>query len=922
VPEQGGLKMGRSNDYIQYFEPRLHDLAESLGKRPGGSLLTETAGEDVIRSAKTRIRQFTGDYFMDLSAQIVKDDNPLAQYDLALLTSEDKQKAASVILRKLDAGELVLPERMQKTVDVILDNLERFLVYMLKCLNDHREEVCALLFGGKLYTKITGFSLTGDTHNHGKCTTIVRTDAGTFVFKPHSCAVDKIAYEFMRTYFEDVIVMPKVYAVGEEFGICEFLEKKAAEGDQEARKYYYSLGGTAAVIKMLGSTDMHTENLFACGTKLALIDIETLLYPYQEGAGQRGASFFEPEDEKALSNSMLRAAFLNMRYEDEHYEKEYSILLNTDEDGSAPVVDGRRRTVLDYREDYFRGFADLYDRCLKRKEELERDIPLYFSNHILRVITWATRSYAEVLKRLNSCYSYSSEAYYQSQLDKLSEVLESEKTIKNSNVTSVEIRYLSEGEIPFFYTYGDRRDIFADGSVVAADYYIQSAVERVTDILDSMGEADKQFEIRLMQLSLSYTKIKDQMKEKEYPERFLREAVPVSKEKALKTAEAILERIYEDGLVLRSGERIWFDFDPAKENCSLMNAGLYTGIAGMAVYFAAMANALETADMKRKAKDCLDPVMHMMERFIDQTGSAGSTMDRAGTSLGEGGGLGGILKAIVLVNRYTEGTYDALLQKTRDLICSIDPDIYEDTDKSGGIAGLIVTLCRYEELYSDHNIQKMIQRLAERLRALRSLEYKDMLLWKTIKPHPISGAVHGMSGIAESFFMADLRLHSTEFEKEAEDALAFENASFDPHLGCWIDRRVPGTRKPARGNCYGPEGMGIICAHLKSAGIRSSLVEHIQELAKKVVCGSGLYYLDHLCCGNMSTVDYYLETGDPDAAGILLAEIIKEAEKNGGYRLGFADCQSNNNVTLFYGLAGIGYELVRYSDRDRFLTVL
>ena len=114
-----------------------------------------------------------------------------------------------------------------------------------------------------------------------------------------------------------------------------------------------------------------------------------------------------------------------------------------------------------------------------RKEELKRDIPLYFSNHILRVITWATRSYAEVLKRLNSCYSYSSEAYYQSQLDKLSEVLESEKTIKNSNVTSVEIRYLSEGEIPFFYTYGDRRDIFADGSVVAADYYIQSAVERV-----------------------------------------------------------------------------------------------------------------------------------------------------------------------------------------------------------------------------------------------------------------------------------------------------------------------------------------------------------------------------------------------------------------------------------------------------------
>ena len=911
--------MEKSKEYIQYFEPRLTELADSLEKNPGGYLLTEAAKEDVIRIGKQRIIRFTAEYFKDLSADIVKDENPLAQYDLAMLTSEDREKAASVILKRLAQGELILPERMQKTVDVILNNFKGFLIYMLKCINDHRAAVCEILFGGRPYTKITGLSFSGDTHNHGKCTTIVQTDAGRFVFKPHSCAVDEKAYGFIGKYFGDVIVMPKVYAAGEEFGICEFLEKRIAEGDQEAKEYYYSLGGTAAVIKMLGSVDMHMENLFAYGTKLALIDIETLLYPYLDGFVRGKTSIYAPEDEKAISNSLLRAAFLNMYYEGKDYKKEFSILLNTDEDGSAPVVDGKKRSVLEYMDAYFSGFSDIYDRCLEKREELKCDILEYFSKHVLRVIVWASRSYGEILKRLNSCYSYRSEEYYQSQLDKLADVLESEKTVKNSEVTLSEISHLIEGEIPFFYTYVDSRGIFADGSLVAADYYTQSAAQRVTDILDSMGEEEKQFEIHLMRLSLSYTRVK---KENNPARRLLRTTEPITKDDALSAAQAIFERIFEDGLKLKSGDMTWFNFDPGRENCSLMNADLYSGTAGMAVYFAAMVKTAVTDDMKNRAGSCLDSVMRMLERFLNNPELSTAVREGKNISLGEGSGLGGILKAIVIVNRYMEAAYDGLLQKAKGIICSIDPERFEDTDKSGGISGLIVTLCRYEELYSDKNIQKMIQRLASRLCELKTLEYKDMLLWKTLKNHPISGAIHGMSGIAESLLMADLRLGSTEFKKDAQDALSFEDACFDEKLGCWIDRRVPGTRTPAIGNCYGPEGMGIICSHLKDAGIMNGLTMRISKNAGTAVYRPDLHSLDHLCCGNMSCVDYYLETGDPDTAGIILAQIVKDAKERGGYSLGFADCVSNNNVTLYYGLAGIGYELIRYTDRDRFLTVL
>ena len=64
-------------------------------------MLAENTKEELIRAGEMRLRRFTGNYFMDLSAQIVKDDNPLAQYDLTMLTSEDREKAAPVILKEV-----------------------------------------------------------------------------------------------------------------------------------------------------------------------------------------------------------------------------------------------------------------------------------------------------------------------------------------------------------------------------------------------------------------------------------------------------------------------------------------------------------------------------------------------------------------------------------------------------------------------------------------------------------------------------------------------------------------------------------------------------------------------------------------------------------------------------------------------------
>ena len=132
---------------------------------------------------------------------------------------------------------------------------------------------------------------------------------------------------------------------------------------------------------------------------------------------------------------------------------------------------------------------------------------------------------------------------------------------------------------------------------------------------------------------------------------------------------------------------------------------------------------------------------------------------------------------------------------------------------------------------------QMIRSSGKRLEKLKTLDYEGLNVWKTISEmnYPLSGAVHGMAGIAEALYMADVRLGTDEFAASAHDALLFEDMTYSEKLGGWEDRRVPGVHK--------------------------------------------------LSCGNMSFVDYYLETG-------------------------------------LYEAAGIGYELLRYAAPSTLLTIL
>ena len=109
---------------------------------------------------------------------------------------------------------------------------------------------------------------------------------------------------------------------------------------------------------------------------------------------------------------------------------------------------------------------------------------------------------------------------------------------------------------------------------------------------------------------------------------------------------------------------------------------------------------------------------------------------------------------------------------------------------------------------------------------------------------------------------------------------------------------------------------------IRQAGFEDENVQTLARYARDSVDRMGLNNRDHLCCGNSAIAEYYLSTGDRDAAGRVLGAMIERAKKEGEDR--FMAYQYNNSVTpsLFYGISGVGYEMLRYACPDQIASVL
>ncbi len=907
--------------FRRYVEAELDRVRDCTQAAMLSDRVYERLDDSLIRTAEFVAQ----DTVTHLVAEALADENPIAASFPDLITKEERRRAESEIRRRLDEGTMSLSETLVERLCGQLRSVTDAFVEALGRLEARRGEICEELFDGRRYETITDVRLSaGDTHNGGRSVQVFHTDAGSFVYKPHDLRMDVQLHAFCERFFADFVRIPRAVAFAEGFGVCEYVEKRRAEGAREARRFWYALGGLTAFAKLMGSTDLHFQNILCAGAVPYIIDLETVMNPI---ATATTAYSQASETREGITRSPVRSLLMPVRVED----IELSVLMNTDEDGIAPVVDGHVVDVRPYLREFKEGYHVAYARAVEQRDEIRKALGSFDPDTTVRVVLRPTRAYVKMLQKLYHHTALESEEAREHNLEMLGRILHECDATMEDVVVESEVRQMRRGDVPYFHTTLDGLSLLADGSELVGHKFATSALSHALDALDALGEADEAFDLSVIDGALSmYPRLSDMGAPRQAPtlsgqEDHASSEAPLRIEKAEVEARRVFDEMCDLGIRTPNGRLVWGYVGNRSNAFTFGDHGLVNGLTGLAVYACACRARWGHDEKVRERTDLIleeemgeiRALCSDVERYVHTPGVQVPT--------GEGTGFGGVLTGIALMRCYTrEEELDALADEVLALLGQTDFSGCIAADRIIGLSGLVSALCRFEEY---RGLGDVIARAADRILELKTFAYKDYVLWKTMArvPRVLSGAGHGMSGIAEALYAAADVCNDDRYVSAADEALDYELDAYVRYrnrFGTWADLRDFPPLRYMHGYCAGAPGTGIMARRMMEAGRGGERARALAERVRRSVDSLPLNSFDHLCCGNAAITEYYLTVADHEAAGRVLGALLRRKQREGEYRDAYSGASGQVSASLFNGICGIGYEMLRYARPQDVPSVL
>jgi type 2 lantibiotic biosynthesis protein LanM len=347
-----------------------------------------------------------------------------------------------------------------------------------------------------------------------------------------------------------------------------------------------------------------------------------------------------------------------------------------------------------------------------------------------------------------------------------------------------------------------------------------------------------------------------------------------------------------------------------------LDHSLYNGNAGIGVFLAAHAAARSNASSAELAL----AAVALLRRNLRSRNAA-----RMARSMGIGGavGLGSLVYALCVMSRcLNNGDLLADALKAAELFTDELITADKQLDVIGGSAGGILALLR---LYRDTQSEEVLKRAikcGEYLMSQPRLGPEGRRSWigQGLGLQPINGMSHGAAGFAYALASLAAASGRAEFERAAEECIAFEDSSYDPQHKNWPDLRDPAGPVWNCRWCHGAPGIGLArLATGRTAQIDQKRLDIDIGKAVEGVMHWPSAELDTLCCGSLGRIEFFCEAGRSldrtdlrDLAAQHLTTVLEQAEVTGDYRWNSGKRQFN--LGFFRGLSGVGYTLLRQID--------
>lgn len=741
----------------------------------------------------------------------------------------------------------------------------------------------------------------GDVHDGGQSVARLSFAGGTVMYKPRSLRVDTSLEHFLETVLGDApsrIRVPAVLDRGD-YGWTRHVDHIHCADDAELAVFYRNIGHWLAVMRLLGGTDIHYENLIASSVVPYVVDVESLFVteipvpPSDKGQAVDLAQALIRSSVLRTGLVPFRAPVLGMDGVDisaigalqgEQPKIRVPEIVNagtTDARVGLVSVDidiGKNHPCTNpdisrFWEDIVGGFRAVTDILTEhhRRGSLAPLLQAFVGCRIRR-IRRPTQAYVEVMRMLWHPASLHDEA---AAIERARDLLArnaaaSPVAPSQPALIASEIEDMRHGDIPVFANILDQAQVdevfqaWLDMRFELEELTIRGAL--VTAHLNVRLNDDKRSPY---DLSAKHPRADD----------IDRRRRAMAKE----TVEQLL------GLSVRGddGSMTWISPVLGRGGWTMrtLQPNLYVGLSGIALALAGYAEEMRQgrADHVPGVSDALRGVLRVL-RIAEETEEAEAI-----------GGFIGLASQVqmwlTLDHLYPDEGYlaDATRQGSRMEAWDFDNEIVLDILE--GVGGAIVPLLNLAEATGSARWLALAARAGKRLESAAIIDERGACWPASIFSEPIGGFAHGATGSGWALSRLALSNAGDSDDRRrwlalAERAFDFEESLFDASAGNWIDVRKPDSRDFANSWCHGSVGIGFAACDLYE---RTHHPRHLDTLRRAVraAAAEGWGHSHTLCHGDLSTWELLARaeridpTLVPDTAQAGIAIVLSSIEEHG-----------------------------------------
>lgn len=797
----------------------------------------------------------------------------------------------------------------------------------------------------------------GDAHRQGRSVAILTFRSGfKLIYKPKSLAIDThfhVLLTWLQQHgapldFRAVQVLDKG-----EYGWSEYVPAQPCASEEEVARFYERLGGYLALLYALEGTDLHHENLIACGEYPMLVDLETFFQPYlpiqtedQTPASRQGLAM--------LRTSVMRSGLLPhrvwataegdgvdvsglggggeqltphpvARLEAQGTDQMRIIRQRVvmEDRLNRPMLDGRAVDGFNYLEQVSTGFTSIYRLLMTHREAFLTEILPLFAQDEIRSVLRPTKTYGRLLQESLHPTVLRNALDRDRLFDRLWAQVPRNSCL--ARLIPAEVADLREYNIPFFSTQPASRALLTSQGDIIADFFNESGLAIVEQRIRKLDEYGLARQLWLIGASFA-TKVIGEGQIAWKHTQLLPARGQVSEERLLQAACAIGDRLV-DLAVCDDDEVSWLTLQLVRERIwtpSITGLDLYSGSAGIGLFLAYLGAITHESKYVVLTRKIMGAIHQYVARISDNAASRANNP-------GAFNGWGGLLYLSAQLAALWKDT--TLLTRAEEMAGQLAASIETDTqfDVMAGVAGGIRGLLALYRVAPSSCTLGAALRCGDHLLAHAKAMPKGVGWTSSLAPEqPLTGYSHGAAGIALSLLELAALSGEERFKHPALAAIAYERSLFSPEWQNWPDLRDEKVRGSSETGymvtwCHGAPGIALArlgsLAYLDDAATREEIALALQTTRAQ---GFGLNH--SLCHGDLGNLDVLLTASQvlddaPCRADVarLAALLLESIERQGwctGVPLGV------ETPGLMTGIAGIGYELLRLAKPDLVPSVL